>query len=155
MNFLSEQEDMDTMLRGVDTAKRIAGQKPLAGWGNKPLAAAARTDEREAIEKWVRGATMTTFHYCGTCRMGDDESSPVDTRLKLRGLANVRIADASAIPEIPVSALNAPSMLVAWRDAKFIVEDTAKAIKGEKKKPKAKTNRAKKSTAKKQKAEKI
>lgn len=66
---------------------------------------------------------MSTFHFCGSCRMGEDENSPVDTRLRVRGLSNVRVADASVVPEIPVSALNAPSMMIGYRAAQFILEE--------------------------------
>lgn len=64
---------------------------------------------------------MTTFHFCGSCRLGPDDDSPVDLALRVKGLANVRVADASAVPEIPVSALNAPSMMIAYRAADFIL----------------------------------
>lgn len=64
---------------------------------------------------------MTTFHFCGTCRMGEDADSPVDTKLRLKGFTNVRVADASVMPEIPVSALNAPSMMIGHRVADFIL----------------------------------
>ncbi|MFZ5602994.1 MAG: GMC oxidoreductase, partial [Pseudomonadota bacterium] len=66
---------------------------------------------------------MTTFHFAGTCRMGTQPADPVDTRLRVKALANVRVADASVIPEIPVSALNAPSMMIGWRAADFIVAE--------------------------------
>ena len=70
---------------------------------------------------------MTTFHYCGTCSMGEQADAPVDTQLKLKGIAGLRIADASAIPVIPVSALNAPSMMLAHRAADFIVQECGAA----------------------------
>jgi choline dehydrogenase len=55
--------------------------------------------------------------------MGDDRNAPCDTQLRLRGVAGVRIADASVIPTTPVSALNAPSMLVGWRAASYLLDD--------------------------------
>ena len=59
--------------------------------------------------------------------MGEDAASPVDTRLRVKGLRNVRIADASIVPQIPVSALNAPSMLIGYRAAEFILADKGDA----------------------------
>jgi choline dehydrogenase len=56
--------------------------------------------------------------------MGDDADSPVDTKLRVKGLRNVRVADASVVPETPVSALNAPSMMIGYRAANFILEGT-------------------------------
>jgi choline dehydrogenase len=127
--YFSAPEDMETLLRGVDMAKQIIGQKRFKQWGNAPLGKAGRTDDRQAIEKWVHAAAMTTFHYCGTCRMGDDEAAPVDTQLKLKGVHHLRIADASVIPEIPVSALNAPSMMIAYRAAELIRAESGKKPK--------------------------
>ena len=81
--------------------------------------------EGAALEEWVRNNVMTTYHFGGTCRMGAEETAPVDGRLRLRGVENVRVADASVIPVLPVSAMNAPSMLLGLRAGHFIAEDSA------------------------------
>lgn len=112
--------DKTKMLAAVRKAIRIAEQSALTQPGIRPLSAAAKTDHETRIWKWITSATMTTFHFCGTCRMGTDELSPADTQLKIKGLQNVRVADASVFPEIPVSAINAPSMMVGYRAAKII-----------------------------------
>jgi choline dehydrogenase len=77
----------------------------------------------DAIARFVEKNAITTYHYAGTCAMGEGSRSVCDTRLRLRGVQGVRIADASAIPVTPVSAMNAPSMLVAWRAARYLLED--------------------------------
>jgi choline dehydrogenase len=66
---------------------------------------------------------MTTYHYAGTCRFGEEQGAVADSRLRVRGVSGLRIADASAIPSVPVSAMNAPSMLIGYRAARFIKED--------------------------------
>lgn len=121
--YFLNSADMDTMVEGVLRAQKIAAQGAFARWGNTALSAAARTQDRAAIRQWIKGAVMTTFHFAGTCRMGTQPADPVDTRLRVKALANVRVADASVIPEIPVSALNAPSMMIGWRAADFIVAE--------------------------------
>ena len=68
---------------------------------------------------------MTTFHYCGTCTMGESDDAPVGLDLKLKGINNVRVADASVIPEVPVSAINAPSMMIGFRAAEFIAAEVS------------------------------
>ena len=95
----------------------------LASWGNQPLGGIASTRDLARIRAGIRSGVMTTFHYCGTCRMGADERSPVDLQLRLKGIGNVRVADASVIPEIPVSALNAPSMMIGYRAAELILQN--------------------------------
>jgi choline dehydrogenase len=119
--FYKNPVDMETILNGVEMAKKIAAHDELKSWGNRPLAPASRSGKREVLKKWVYNTTMTTFHYCGTCSMGESPDRPVDTSLKLKGFTGLRIADASAIPAIPVSALNAPTMMVGYRAADFIL----------------------------------
>ena len=63
---------------------------------------------------------MTTFHFCGSVRMGDDAESPVDLNLRVKGVTGLRVVDASVMPVIPVSALNAPTMAIAWKAADLI-----------------------------------
>lgn len=121
--YYSDPQDMQTMLNGVELIKKIAASQTMREWGSKPLIPAVKGDNPERLKGWIRNASMTTFHYCGTCRMGEDDQSPVDTRLKLKGFDNIRIADASVMPEVPVSATNAPSMMIGYRAADFIMQD--------------------------------
>lgn len=121
--FYRDPQDMETLINGVLKAQEIAAQESFKRWGNRALSLAGRTQSREAIRKWIHGATMTTFHFCGSCRMGEDEQSPVDVKLRVKGVRNLRVADASIMPEIPVSALNAPSMMIGYRAADFVLEE--------------------------------
>lgn len=123
--FYADAQDMDTMINGVLKAQQILAQESFRRWGNTPLSGGARTQSREKIKRWIHGATMTTFHFCGTCKMGEDQQSPVDLHLRVKGVQGLRVADASVIPEIPVSALNAPSMMIGYRAAEFMLQDAS------------------------------
>lgn len=121
MAFYQNPTDMDTMISGIELAHRIAQQSELKSWGNQLLSKAAKSKNRKTLEKWIGKGTVTVFHYAGTCSMGDGDDAPVDRELRVKGLRNVRVADASVIPDIPVSALNAPSMMIGYRAADFII----------------------------------
>ncbi|MCB9627829.1 MAG: GMC family oxidoreductase N-terminal domain-containing protein [Sandaracinaceae bacterium] len=125
--YFTHPEDMQTMLAGVRWAQRIAQAPALAEFGNKPLMPGKRATSDAALRKFVEKNVMTTFHFAGTCRMGDDAHAPVDLRLRLRGVRGLRIADASITPSTPVSAMNAPSMLIGYRAAREITRDYADA----------------------------
>lgn len=121
--YLADPADMETMIAGVDKARAIAGATPLRGWGNREVIPGGLGQGRKGTERFIRNNVMTTYHYAGTCRMGSDEGSVVDRRLRVRGLSGVRIADASIMPVTPVSALNAPSMMIGYRAARMCHED--------------------------------
>ncbi len=118
--YYSDPEDMETMVKGVRIARAIGGSSGLTGWGAKELMPGRRVNSEDSIARYVRKNTITTYHFAGSCRMGGRETDPVDPELRLRGVSGLRIADASTIPWTPVSALNAPSMLIGYRAAKFI-----------------------------------
>ena len=118
--YYSHPEDMETMIKGVRVARTIGTSKGLADWGAKELMPGARVKSDEAVANYVRKNTITTYHFAGTCSMGAADDSAVDTELRLRGVTGLRVADASVIPWTPVSALNAPSMLVGYRAAKYL-----------------------------------
>jgi choline dehydrogenase len=120
--YYQEAADMQTMINGILKAQKIAAQTPLVNWGSKPLSAAGKTQRVKKIEKAIKAATMTTFHFCGTCRMGEDAKAPIDTQLRVKGIKGLRVADASVIPEIPVSAINAPCMMIGYRAVDFILQ---------------------------------
>lgn len=124
--YYSNPADMDTVIKGVEKVQEMIAQAPLKAWGARPLGPGGAIKGREKITKFIQGATMTTYHFCGSCKMGTDETSPVTTDLKLKGINNLRIADASVIPEVPVSAINAPSMMIGHRAADFIMQEALK-----------------------------
>jgi choline dehydrogenase len=118
--YFAHPEDMRTMLAGVRLAQRIAGSAPLRDWGNTALLPPALLSSDKQLTWFIENNTMTTFHYAGTCRMGDDRDAVVDTELRVRGLTGVRVADASVVPFTPVSAMNAPSMMIGVRGAALV-----------------------------------
>jgi choline dehydrogenase len=118
--YYSHPDDMKTMIKGVRIAREIGGAQALVDWGAKELLPGPRVQTDEAIARYVRKNTITTYHFAGTCSMGTALTDAVDTELRLRGVSGLRIADASVIPWTPVSALNAPSMLVGYRAAQLL-----------------------------------
>lgn len=125
--YFSDPEDIETMIRGVELARKIASAPSARKFGSLEAIPGARVASRDAITAFVQKNAMTTYHYAGTCRMGSTPDSVVDPRLAVRGVQRLRIADASVIPTTPVSALNAPSMLVGYRAARFVREDALRA----------------------------
>lgn len=123
--YFSDPRDLETLYEGVRFARRIAGAPALSEWGSRELAPGPWRRSRDAVEAWIKSASMTTFHFAGTCRMGadDDTGAVVDTRLRVRGVHGLRVADASVVPSTPVSALNAPSMVIGFRGARFALEE--------------------------------
>ena len=118
--YYSDPEDLATMIHGVRRARQIGNASGLADWGSRELSPGRRTASDKAIAKYVRKNTITTYHFAGTCAMGERDADAIDTQLRVRGVHGVRVADGSAIPVTPVSALNAPSMLIGYRCAKMI-----------------------------------
>ncbi|MEO6950722.1 MAG: GMC family oxidoreductase [Polyangia bacterium] len=118
--YYSDPEDLETMVRGVRKAREIAAASGLAEWGAGELMPGKRKTSDKALRRYVKKNTITTYHFAGTCKMGTSDEDVVDTELRVRGVHGVRVADGSAIPFTPVSALNAPSMVIGYRCAKFI-----------------------------------
>lgn len=118
--YFSHPTDMETMVRGIEHARRIAASAGLAEQGARELMPGRRTRSERALERYVQKNAITTYHFAGTCSMGESPGHVVDTELRVRGVHGLRVADASIIPSTPVSALNAPSMLVGYRAARWI-----------------------------------
>jgi choline dehydrogenase len=116
--YFAHPADMETMILGVERARTLSAAPSLGRWGSRELMPRARS--RPAIRRWIEQYAMTTFHFAGACRMGDDDEAVVTPDLRVRGVAGLRIADASVVPKTPVSAMNAPSMLIGYRAAKAI-----------------------------------
>jgi choline dehydrogenase len=121
--YFSDPADLDTLYRGVERARRIAAAPALAEWGNRPVLPGGGVRSEEALRRYIRKNAMTTYHYGGTCCMGPrpEDGAVVDAELRVHGVAGLRVADASIFPTVPVSALNASSMLVGYRAARLVL----------------------------------
>jgi choline dehydrogenase len=124
-NYLASQVDRDTLLRGLRFARALAATRAMAPYvaGEYRPGPDARSDA-ELLE-FARNHGATIFHPSGTCRMGPagDPAAVVDARLRVHGLAALRVVDCSVMPT-PVSGnTNAPVIMVAEKAADMVLED--------------------------------
>ena len=121
--YYQDSRDLLSMTNGVLRMMEISKQPQLTDWGNTVMTSGADAETLEKLHEYIFKNTMTCYHYVGTCSMGDDDAYPVDTQLRLKGIENIRVADASAIPVVTVSATNAPTMMLAYRAADLIMKN--------------------------------
>jgi choline dehydrogenase len=126
-NYFGDPRDLESLVRGVALARQIAATDTMKQYGNLELMPGSWVKTDDGVRKFIRQNVMTTYHYAGTATMGERASDPVDLRLRLRGVRGLRIVDASVIPLVPVSAMNAPSMMIGQRGADFLLEERATA----------------------------
>jgi choline dehydrogenase-like flavoprotein len=119
--FLSEEEDAQTLLRGVKLTQRIMKAPAFDEVRGEPLYASGAHDD-EALMADIRARADTVYHPVGTCRMGSDAGAVVDPALRVRGVAGLRIADASVMPSLVSGNTNAPTIMIGERAADFLKE---------------------------------
>ena len=73
------------------------------------------------FEEYIRSKAETAYHPSCTLKMGTDNMSVVDEKLRVHGLQNLRVVDASVMPEITSGNLNAPTLMIAERASEFIL----------------------------------
>lgn len=118
--FLQAQEDVDTLLRGARVIRRILAAPSLARFGGKELHSRG-VESDEALTALIRERADTIYHPVGTCRMGSDAASVVDTALRVRGVEGLRVVDASIMPTLIGGNTNAPSMVIGEKAADMIL----------------------------------
>lgn len=112
------RRDLDGLAAGVRIGRAIGDRLGLAVVESSP----GRGAPSDALRRWIRTAVTGYAHPVGTCRMGTASDSVVDRRGRVRGLANVQVADASIVPRIPRANTNALAMLIGLRVAGFVAE---------------------------------
>ena len=114
-NYLSHPNDQHVMLEATRLARRLARTAPFADLIEAELQPPPSVDDDDAMLAYIRESGTTVYHPCGTCRMGTDSGAVVDPALRLRGLAGLRIADASVMPLVPSSNIQPAVMMIAER----------------------------------------
>ncbi len=119
-NYLSAASDQRLMVAGAHIARRIARTAPFSTLVEEEMAPPPGMDSDDDLLEFVRATATTVYHPCGTCRMGSDDAAVLDPSLRVRGLAGLRVADASAMPLVPSSNIQPAVMMLAERAAEFI-----------------------------------
>ena len=119
-NYLTAPADQHAMVAGARLGQRIARMGPFAALVEEELMPPAGCQSDEALLDFVRSTATTVYHPCGTCRMGTDDAAVLDPQLRVRGIAGLRVADASAMPLVPSTNIQPAVMMLAERAAEFI-----------------------------------
>ena len=96
-------------------------QPSLKPYSGKEIGPGSDAQSDEELNEYIRSNAETAYHPCGTLKMGIDKMAVVDENLKIYGLENIRVVDASVMPEIPSANLNAPTLMIAEKASDSIL----------------------------------
>jgi choline dehydrogenase-like flavoprotein len=121
--FLQDPDDVARLARGFQHMRHLLGQSALARHGGRETAPSADAQTPEQIEQFLRRHADTIYHPVGTCQMGPGPEAVVDARLRVHGVAGLRVVDASVMPRVVGGNTNAPVIMVAEKAVDMILDD--------------------------------
>ena len=126
-NYLSTLEDRQVAADSLRLTRRIAAMPALAKYQPREVRPGVQYQSDDELARLAGDIGTTIFHPVGTCRMGadDDPMAVVDSQLRVRGVAGLRIADASVMPRITSGNTNSPTLMIAERAAEWLIRDAA------------------------------
>jgi len=121
-NYLAAESDRRVLLAGMKLARRLLHSKALSKYYDREEFPGAQAQSDADLLEAAKKRGTTTFHLMGTCRMAPDSdpTAVVDDQLKVRGLENLRVVDASVMPTMPSANLNASVLMIAEKAADLI-----------------------------------
>jgi choline dehydrogenase len=123
-NAYGTKHDIDEMLTAVKFIRKLADQDPLKSLIAEELRPGPACKTNEELIHDFKQRSGTVYHPSCTCRMGPSPANSVtDANLKVHGIQNLRVCDASVFPNLIAGNTNAPSMLVGWKGAELILKD--------------------------------
>jgi choline dehydrogenase-like flavoprotein len=122
-NYLTEAEDAAVAVEAVRITRRIVAQPALARYRPEEFRPGPGCDAEEAIARAVGDISTSIFHPVGTAAMGQGPRAVVDSRLRVQGIAGLRVIDASVMPTITSGNTNAPVMMIAEKGSEMILQD--------------------------------
>lgn len=120
-NYLAEQRDLDTLVYGMELTREVMAAKTIGALVDAEVSPGPQYPGRTELAAAVPNRATTVYHPVGTCRMGVDERAVVDPLLRVRGVAGLRVADASIMPSIVGGNTNAASMMIGEHAASIIL----------------------------------
>ena len=127
MNYLSTEDDRYVAAQGLKLVRKIMLEtETFKKYEPEEYRPGIHIQDNEELVKSGSDYTQTIFHPVGTCKMGQDENAVVNDRLKVCGIENLRVVDASIMPNITSGNTNAPTIMIAEKASDMILEDNSK-----------------------------
>jgi choline dehydrogenase len=122
-NYLSHPDDQNVLVAGMKLARRIFAAPAFARWAVEETLPGVDIQSDSELITYFKERGVPGHHHVGTCRMGAGPHAVVDSRLKVFGMAGLRVADASIMPSCTSGNANAPTMMIAEKAAATILGD--------------------------------
>ena len=116
---------MRDMVAGYKKMMKVMNKEPLSKYTGGHVQRPVDLDNDEDIEQAIREDADTVYHPVGTCKMGSDEMSVVNERLKVHKVSGLRVIDASIMPTLVGGNTNAPTIMIGEKASDMILEDWA------------------------------
>ena len=120
-NYLSTDKDRKEWIEAIHRTREIFAQSAFDDLRGKELAPGTDVQTDEEILEFVRRKGESAYHPCSTCKMGTDSMAVTDPALNIHGITNLRVVDASVMPQIVNGNLNAPTIMIAEKAADIIL----------------------------------
>jgi choline dehydrogenase len=123
--YLATEGDRRVAAESLRLTRRIVAQPALAAFRPREVKPGTRFQTDDELARLAGDIGTTIFHPVGTCRMGraDDAGAVVDARLRVRGVAGLRVVDASVMPDITSGNTNSPTLMIAERAAEWVLAE--------------------------------
>ncbi|MBT6278188.1 MAG: choline dehydrogenase [Chromatiales bacterium] len=122
-NYLSSNYDRSMLIAGAKMARALAKTTAMSQYIEDEYKPGSAVQSDEDVLDFVKRSASTAFHPVGTCRMGNDPDAVVDSRLRVNGVTNLRVVDASVMPTLVSGNTNAATIMIAEKASDMIRED--------------------------------
>ncbi len=119
-NMFEEKADLDAMVEAVKFSRELFAQQPMRDLIAEELLPGKELTSDGEIGEAIRNQAEHRHHACGTCKMGIDDQAVVDAELRVHGIENLRVADASVMPDDPSGNTNVPTMMIGEKAADLL-----------------------------------
>ena len=121
LNYFKDPRDIKELTEGVKKMRELVSQPVFDKFRGKEISPGSEIQSDSEIEQAIRLNTITDYHQCGTCAMGTDVNSVVDSEMRVKGINSLRVVDASVLPNVVSGNIGVPVMMIAARAADWIL----------------------------------
>jgi choline dehydrogenase len=129
-NYLGTDGDRRTLRAGFKLMRNLFRHQAFRGLASAELVPGAAVQSDADIDRYIAANAISIYHPVGSCRMGSDGDSVVDEQLRVRGVARLRVIDASVMPAVVGANTHAAAVMIAERGADLVLGRTAIVARG-------------------------